>query len=240
MRLIIIRHADPNYDTDSLTFKGVLEAICLRNRLRKIKITNAYQSPFGRAQQTANISLNKKVPLETKEWLKEFLIDFPNKPNENNHSIIWDWLPKDWSDQAIFYDKDNWYNHPLFQEINVKSYYDEVVNGLDDLLAQHHYVRNKHLYSVETEDSETIVLFCHLGVECVILSHLLNVSPMILWHNMCVLTSSVTELYSEEREQGIASFRMSCFSDTSHLFKFHLKPNFAARFCEMFKDKTRH
>lgn len=240
MRILIIRHADPNYDIDSLTFKGKLEALALRNRLRKLKIDYAYQSPFGRAQLTRKIALKKSVPFKTYDWLKEFIFKFDNKPRENNHEIIWDWFPKDWSDQEIFYDKDNWYNHPLFKEINVKERYDEVVNGFDQILADHHYIRNKNIYDVLTEDSETIVLFCHLGVECVILSHLLNVSPMILWQNACVLTSSVTELYSEEREKGIASFRMDCFSDTSHLYKFHLKPNFAARFCEMYKDDTRH
>ena len=83
---------------------------------------------------------------------------------------------------------------------------------------------------------DTIAFVCHFGVECVLLSHLLNVSPMVLWHGMCALPSSVTTLISEERRDGAAYFRMSAFGDLSHLYAHDETPAFAARFCECFAN----
>lgn len=83
-------------------------------------------------------------------------------------------------------------------------------------------------------NDDTIVLFCHFGLECVLLSHLLGISPMVLWHGLCAAPTSVTTLYTEERRPGIASFRMTAFGDTSHLYVADEPPAFAARFCECY------
>ncbi|MBQ1268927.1 MAG: histidine phosphatase family protein, partial [Clostridia bacterium] len=53
MRLLFIRHADPDYSIDSLTAKGFEEAELLAEKLKSEKIDYAYVSPLGRAQKTA-------------------------------------------------------------------------------------------------------------------------------------------------------------------------------------------
>lgn len=94
---------------------------------------------------------------------------------------------------------------------------------------------------MEKENEDTLVFFCHFGLECVLVSHLLSVSPMVLWHGACAAPSSVTTFHTEERRQGIASFRMSSFGDISHLYANDEPPAFAARFCETYSnDKQRH
>ena len=112
--------------------------------------------------------------------------------------------------------------------------------GLDELLSKHGYDREGNIYRVREANKDIIVLFCHFGLECVLLSHLLEISPMALWHGTAAAPSSVTVLYTEEREEGIASFRMTAFGDTSHLYKDGRKPSFSARFCECFTDDERH
>ena len=59
---------------------------------------------------------------------------------------------------------------------------------------------------------------------------------MIFWHYAVALTTSVTVFTSEEREQGIASFRMSAYGDTGHLYAGGEEVSFAARFCECYED----
>jgi probable phosphoglycerate mutase len=94
---------------------------------------------------------------------------------------------------------------------------------------------------VERRNEDTIVLVCHFGLESVLLSHLLQVSPMVLWHGTCAAPSSVTTLVTEERQEGIASFRMSAFGDVSHLYADGQEPAFAARFCETYANtEQRH
>jgi len=99
-------------------------------------------------------------------------------------------------------------------------------------------VREGHYYKVEESNHDTIVLFCHFGLECVLLSRLMNCSPMVLWHGMCAAPTSVTTLVTEERRKGIASFRMSSFGDISHLYVHDEPPAFAARFSEVYEDEN--
>jgi probable phosphoglycerate mutase len=73
----------------------------------------------------------------------------------------------------------------------------------------------------------------------VLLSHLFNVSPMILWHSLAMAPTSVTTVYSEERRSGIASFRASAIGDISHLLNAGREPSFSARFCEVFGNGDR-
>ena len=111
---------------------------------------------------------------------------------------------------------------------------------LDELLQKHGYVHDGHIFRVERSNHDKIVLFCHFGVECVILSHLIEMSPMLLWHNFVALPTSVTTAITEEREEGIAVFRINAFGDTSHLYAGAQPISFAARFCECYRDDTRH
>ena len=59
MRLIIVRHGDPNYEIDSLTEKGWREAEYLSERLCREHIDAFYVSPLGRARDTASCTLKK-------------------------------------------------------------------------------------------------------------------------------------------------------------------------------------
>ena len=53
MRLILVRHGDPNYELDCLTELGHRQAKVVAERLMEEGIEEIYCSPQGRAQQTA-------------------------------------------------------------------------------------------------------------------------------------------------------------------------------------------
>jgi len=74
------------------------------------------------------------------------------------------------------------------------------------------------------------------GVGCVLLGHLLHISPVLLWHGACAAPTSVTTVVTEERRPGIAHFRMSAYGDTSHLYIAGQEPAFSARFCETYAN----
>ena len=73
MKLLIIRHGDPNYDIDSLTPKGWKEVAYLSERIARLDIRDFYVSPYGRAKDTASLTLKKmgRTAMEC-EWLREF------------------------------------------------------------------------------------------------------------------------------------------------------------------------
>lgn len=73
MRLLIVRHADPDYSIDSLTPAGWEEAKLLADRLAPIPVAAYYVSPLGRAKDTASLTLKKACrTAETCSWLREF------------------------------------------------------------------------------------------------------------------------------------------------------------------------
>ena len=237
MKLLIIRHGDPDYTIDSLTQKGRQEADFLAQRLKKAQIGAVYVSPLGRAKDTALPTL-KEIGLTAVEcpWLREFDTHIWRPDVADCQKIAWDWLPKDWTAEERFFAYDRWAQPKAMAEGKVKQEYDWVINGLDEVLKHHGYVRENHYYRAVHANNDTIAFFCHFGVECVLLSHLLNVSPMVLWHGMCAAPSSVTTLITEERRKGIAYFRMNGFGDISHLYANDEAPAFAARFCECFDN----
>ena len=241
MRILIIRHCDPDYAIDSLTEKGWKEAEFLTERLAKEEIDAYYVSPLGRAKDTASLLLKQRN--ETAEecpWLREFAPIIKRTTPEQIAPNSWDWLPAEWTAQEILFDHNRWSEQEAMREGKVGEEYSWVVSGLDTVLAKHGYVREGGYYRAEHPNTDTIAFFCHFGVECVLLSHLMNVSPMVLWHHFCAAPSSVTTLYTEERREGIAAFRATSMGDISHLYAHDEEPSFAARFCEIFHSEDRH
>ena len=73
MKLLIVRHADPDYSIDSLTPTGWKEAKLLADRLVRTPADAYYVSPLGRAKDTASLTLEKLgCTATTQEWLREF------------------------------------------------------------------------------------------------------------------------------------------------------------------------
>lgn len=241
MRIMIVRHADPDYSIDSLTETGWKEAECLSDRLAKIPVKEYYVSPLGRAKDTASFTLKKvgRTAIEC-EWLREFEGHII-RPDTGKEEIVWDWLPQDWTAQEDYYRRDLWDQTEVMKAGGIKTEYDWVVQNFDKLLKKHGYEREYDYYRAVQPNNDTIMIFCHFGLECVLLSHLLGVSPMILWHGLCAAPSSVTTIYTEERRKGIASFRVQSFGDVSHLYAAGREPSFAARFCECYdNEEERH
>ena len=59
-----------------------------------------------------------------------------------------------------------------------------------------------------------------------------------MWHSLALAPTSVTEVVTEEREQGTAYFRGLKIGDVSHLFMSGEPVSFAARFCEVYSDMS--
>ena len=217
MKLLFIRHGDPDYVHDSLTEKGFREANALAAYMQGRHIDSIYCSPYGRAKATAKPSLEVlHQTMEVREFLHEF--DAPvEDPVTGEKSIPWDYFPAEWTRDSRNLDIDSWWESDLYQGQQVEKGYHWVCSNLDELLAQHGYVRKDRYYLAERPNHDTIALFCHFGVTCVMLSHLLNISPIVLLHAAFIAPTSITVLETEERENGIAQFRLRSLGATPHL-----------------------
>ncbi len=238
MKLVFIRHAEPDYVVDGLTEKGKVEAKLLAERLKDFHMDEIYVSNLGRAKDTVApyLALTGRSATEL-EWLKEFppRIHRPDR-DLNDPSIAWDWMPKDWTCHPEFYDYNTWTKNPIMAEGKVGDEYARVTGLFDEFLRAHGYQKEGNLFRVTKANNDTIAFFCHFGLTAVLLSYLWSISPMILWHGMVAPPSSVSVIATEERQQGYAAFRMNLFGDTQHLEINGEPRSFAARFCECYDN----
>jgi len=240
MRLIFIRHGDPDYAIDNLTEKGKREVALLTERICKWKnITAFYSSPLGRAVATGAPALERLGrKAEIHDWLQEFPTTHDTKDGQK--AMTWDIQPDIFCSDDKFFNKDEWCKNDYMGEM-IPQRYKAVTDGIDSILKQYGYIRNeKGIYNVENPvpnhnwqdpiykyhltalkedypEETTLVFFCHLGVMFAIIAHLVGVSPMQLWQGFYVAPTSITILNSEERNKGEAFFRVERLGDTNHL-----------------------
>ena len=136
MKILLIRHGEPDYAIDSLTEKGWREAELLSKRLSSMRIDDFFVSPLGRAQDTARATLsllNRKA--EVLDWLQEFrgtVLD----PKTGERSYAWDFMPQYWTRCPELADMNAWTENPLIATGNSAGVYAETTHGLDALFSR--------------------------------------------------------------------------------------------------------
>jgi len=219
MRLIFIRHGEPDYSIDSLTEKGWREADLLAERVKGWEITQIFCSPLGRAKDTASASL-KALGKEavTCPWLKEFFVPVKD-PESGMDRIPWDFMPRYWTKVPQLYSRDEWTKAPVMTTGGIEAAYAQVKSGIDGILGEYGYTREGGFYRVKESASRDAVLvfFCHLGITVTVMSHLLGIAQPLLTHGFFLAPTSVTVIGAEERERGAAYFRTQVMGDTGHL-----------------------
>lgn len=257
MRILMIRHGDPDYEHDRLTETGKREARLLAEAAGRLEPGDCFVSPLGRAKETAAYTLKKLgLTAETLDWLEEFpakldingseelIRAYPNTRKDGERyspRIVWDMLPSYYMEHPEYMDRERWRDSEAVRRSDMIPVYEHVTGSLDKLLAEYGYVRDGLFYRVEQANTKTVTFFCHFGLTCAVLSHLMNVSPFALWHGLALAPTSVTEVVTEEREKGTALFRGLRLGDVSHLYAAGEKPSFSARFCETYENaEQRH
>ncbi len=238
MKLIFVRHGDPDYKNDALTEQGIKEAKLLVPRMKGIIAQEYYVSPFGRAKQTAKLALEGSgiEPVEL-WWLREFDYKVRRLDCPDEGHVPWDWMPADWTVVDDLYDAEKWSEHPVFTQADIAGHYRETTEALDVFLKEHGYARDGRMYRALAPNNDTLVFFCHFGLTSLVLAHLLGISPMILWQGFIAAPTSVTTIVTEERREGEVQWRCIGYGDTSHLYAAGMEPGFSGRFCECFTNK---
>ena len=218
MRILLIRHAEPDYTVDSLTPKGRTEAELLSRRLGRYRIRDFYVSPLGRARDTASYTLEKLGrKAEVLPWLHEFRGTVPDPETGEKRWIAWDLKPRIWSVFPGIMDYRTWTDAPVFDGTNVREIWKETTVGIDELLGRYGFRKDGPVWLCENNEDFTIALFCHFGISMAVLGYLTDISPMVLWQRVLCMPSSVTEVVTEERIKGEAAFRITKLGDLTHL-----------------------
>ena len=217
MRLLIIRHADPDYENNTITPEGHLEAKALAVRLAKEKIDRLYASTMGRARDTMHYTeqaLKKKGQLE--EWACE-IEDYRVELEPWGKLAAWQ-VPGEIVRAGLPVSAPEiWNTIPCLKDPLYKKRCDLVAQQADDFLARHGYQREGGRYACVKPHSEKIAIFCHNGLGLTWLAHLLNLPVPLVWTGFWLAPSSVTTVLFDERSKDWAVPRCIEVGDTSHL-----------------------
>ena len=180
MRIIFVRHGEPNYAKDALTEQGRLQAAACAERLSDEPITAVYSSTNGRAAETASyIAAPHGLSVESFDFMREL----GWKITEGEP--LADGLPWHEADAMVAHGMDvldpNWAEGEPFRRNSTTSRALYCTAEFDKLLETLGYRREGKYYRVLRENTETVAMVSHGGSGSAVIAHLLGLPfPFLL------------------------------------------------------------
>ncbi len=218
MRLYIIRHADPDYENNTITPTGHQEAKALAGRLVREKIDLVFSSPMGRARDTMFYTarrLNK--PFKILDWTQELGYLRVELGMPYGNCTGWDVHGEIIRGKRLP-THTNWFQQFPFTGVEFLKTFKKVGRDSDEFIKKFGYLREKGRYRIVRKNRKKIAVFCHGGFGLTWLSHLLEIPLPLMWAGFFLPPSSVTTILFDERTFRWAVPRCIGLGDVSHLY----------------------
>lgn len=229
MRIIIVRHGEPDYKNDCLTETGRKQAELAAERLRGEGIEEIWSSPLGRAYETAEAAAKVlELPIKTLDCMKEVRWGSTDGSELYHGGHPWD-IVDEMARQGMELNSPDWREGPYFRTNNVVGCVDEVEKGIDEWLAGLGYVREGLYYRHKEAEQEhrTIALFCHGGSSSAAIGHIMNIPFPYVCAMLHMEFTGITILRLD-RKEGIATLPcLELANDGRHIVegKYHRLDN---------------
>ena len=231
MLLYIVRHGDPDYKTDSLTERGVLQAEAVGKRIAASGIDRIFSSPMGRARMTAEpacrlLGLECHIEDWTHEIGDEIKTPYPDGVIKSISRL----------QNTVFRENGN-INIPYERTCECpgirESRMDEAIRTIEkngnDFLERLGYKYENGVYRILRPNEDKVALFCHAAFGRAWLSILLPLH--IMWSSFSYMHTGVTVLEFRNNEDGFTAPHCLCYSDMSHLYAHGPDMNYATLYC---------
>ncbi|MBR6303181.1 MAG: histidine phosphatase family protein [Lachnospiraceae bacterium] len=215
MRLLFVRHGEPDYEKDCLTPTGVLQAKNCAKRLLRENIDEIYSSPMGRARQTAEETaklLDKEVTVL--DYMYEIWWGGEGIPEEGHLWTLGDMLT---TDVNFDYYTSDWKKHPFFEKNYCMEFYNKITGKIDEFLLSYGYRHDGRRFYCDTDENKNIAIFSHGGSGACTMSHILSLP---LPYFASVFPYDFTSVIIIELPVNKGSFvrpRMELFNDAAHI-----------------------
>ena len=199
MFLYIIRHGHPDYTTDTLLPDGIEQAKLVARRMVLSGVDAIYASSMGRAIETAAPTAEALgLPVTVVDWARELGKDCQTEFPDGKLKLV-SKVPQNYlADKSYrgMSNEDALEKIPGLCESGLPARYKNIADGLDGMLREHGFCRNERGFYDVTEYSEKhIAVFCHNGMNRVIVSHLLNIPYQYLGSALSNQFTGVTVFY---------------------------------------------
>ncbi len=217
MRIIFVRHGEPNYELDCLTETGHAQAAACAERLAGEGICEIYASPCGRAAETAAHTARKlNLPVTTLDYMHEIGWGGEGIPCEGHPWTLGDALIE--AEDFDFHAAD-WREHPFFKG-NAATDYDAMIAAkIDEFLAGYGYRRVGTRYFCTGGSDRTIALFSHGGSGACAIGHILSLPFPYVCSVLPYDFTSVIIVNLPVVEAGYIHPRLELFNDCAHIHR---------------------
>lgn len=218
MRIIFVRHGEPNYQKDCLTELGRKQAEAAAERLRGEGIDTVFTSPYGRALQTAEITAERLNlgPVKVLDFMHEL-----HWGSKSGDPIFADGHPWEIADELSRTGWDltrpDWAEHPLYADNRVVESANLVAEKTDEWMASLGYERDGAYYRCVRENSRTVALFSHGGSSVAMIGRMMNLAFPYCCAAMHFHFTGVTILRFDRREGSRNLPVIELFNDGAHI-----------------------
>lgn len=220
MRIVFVRHGDPDYANDRLTALGRRQAFAAAARLREEKIEKIYSSPMGRAVETAKIAsdvlgLNEPEILDFMHELTWGSTDGSPLFAGGHPWAIADELVRTGRDLA---DPD-WEEHPFFRKNKATEDIARINGGIDEWLASLGYAREGSYYrNTGKEDNlHTVALFSHGGSSAAAIGRILNLPFPYVCSVIRISFTGITVIRLDSRPGAVSPPSLELSDEGRHI-----------------------
>ena len=215
MRIVFVRHGEPDYEKDCLTETGKRQAEAAARRLVREGISVIYSSPMGRAAETAACTAKAlSLPIHTLDFMHEISWGGPGVPDKGHPWTVSDRMISE--DDFDFY-HDSWRDHLYFKNNVAVQYLDDISRQFDALLLRHGYRHDGTRFFCEAQQQETIAVFSHGGSGACVLAHLLALPFPYVCTVLPYEFTSVIILEFPVRTGCHVHPRIELFNDAAHI-----------------------
>lgn len=220
MLLYIIRHGHPDYETDTLTELGRLQAEAVGKRIAKSKIDRIYTSPMGRARQTAEpacrlLGLEYQVEEWTREVDQEQYTLYPDgvrKPLSGMQNT----LARGTDELDLPFSRS--FECRAVAPSGMKEKYDFIRRSGDEFLERLGYREENGVYRILRPSEEKVAVFCHALFGMTWISAMLRIPFQMMWTSFCYSHTGVTMIEFENHADGWTAPKILSYCDLSHIY----------------------
>ena len=221
MRIVFVRHGEPDYANDCLTAAGRQQAKAAAIRLQEEGIDEIWSSPLGRAAETAEAaSAVLGLPVRTLDFMAE--VSWGSTDDTQLFAGGHPWaIVHEMARQGLELNRADWRESPYFRSNKVTACVDGIEQGIDAWLAGFGYLREGACYrlAAEEERHRTVALFSHGGSSCVAMGHILNLPFPYACAVLQLDFAGLTVVRLEGRAGEGALPRLELANDAKHIRK---------------------
>ena len=220
MLLYVVRHGDPNYETDRLTERGKLQAEAVGKRMVRAGINQVFSSPMGRARETAAPTCRMlNLPCQIEEWAREIEQEVKSPyPDGILKSVSLLNNIEFRKDGRMDLRYDEAFDCPGISQSRMKEAVEYIEKNGRDFLTRLGYQEENGIYRILRANEDRVALFCHAGMARAWMSVLLHIPIHTLWSSFAVTHTGVTVYEFKNQPEGFTAPICLNFSDISHLY----------------------